>query len=45
VDALNNSYADDLIAQYVAKLQIDFGVRINQTALNQAIGRGTTDQP
>jgi peptidyl-prolyl cis-trans isomerase D len=44
-DTLNNAYADDLIAQYVGQLQIDFGVKINQTALNQAIGRGTTDQP
>jgi len=43
LDALNTAYADDLIAQYVARLQIDFGVKINQTALNQAIGRGATD--
>jgi len=45
IDNLGNGYADDLIAQYVAQLQIDFGVKINRTALNQAIGRGTTDQP
>jgi peptidyl-prolyl cis-trans isomerase D len=43
LDVLNTAYADDLIAQYVAQLQIDFGVKINQTALNQAIGRGATD--
>jgi len=43
LDTLNTAYADDLIAQYVAQLQIDFGVKINQTAMNQAIGRGTAD--
>ena len=44
VTALDNGYADDLIAQYVAQLQIEIGVKINQSAMNQAIGRGT-DQP
>ncbi len=43
LDTLGTAYSDDLIAQYVAQLQIDFGVKINQTALNQAIGRGATD--
>ncbi len=43
LDTLNNSYGDDLIAQYVAQLQIDIGVKVNQAALNQAIGRGTTE--
>jgi hypothetical protein len=43
LDTLSTAYSDDLIAQYVAQLQIDFGVKINQTALNQAIGRGATD--
>lgn len=43
LDTLGAAYSDDLIAQYVAQLQIDFGVKINQTALNQAIGRGATE--
>ncbi|MBL8586743.1 MAG: SurA N-terminal domain-containing protein [Bradyrhizobiaceae bacterium] len=43
LDTLGTAYSDDLIAQYVAQLQIDFGVKINQTALNQAIGRGATE--
>lgn len=43
LETLGTAYSDDLIAQYVAQLQIDFGVKINQTALNQAIGRGATE--
>lgn len=45
MDTLGNAYADDVIAQYVAQLQSDLGVKINQSALNQAIGRGAADQP
>ncbi len=43
LETLGTAYSDDLIAQYVAQLQIDFEVKINQTALNQAIGRGATE--
>jgi peptidyl-prolyl cis-trans isomerase D len=35
---LQNAYADDLIGQYIARLENDYGVKINQTALNQVIG-------
>lgn len=45
LDTLGKSYSEDIVAQYVAQLEADFGVKINQTALNQAIGRGATDQP
>ncbi len=35
---LQNSYSDDLISQYIARLESDLGVSINQSALNQVIG-------
>ncbi len=35
---LQNSYADDIIGQYVARLEADYGVKINQAALNQVVG-------
>ncbi len=38
---LQNAYADDIISQYIARLQADYGVSINQQALNQVIGGGT----
>jgi peptidyl-prolyl cis-trans isomerase D len=37
-DALRSRIADDLAAQYVARLQNDIGVSINQNALNQVTG-------
>jgi len=39
--SLQNSYADDLIGEYIARLENDYGVKINQTALNQVIGGAT----
>ncbi len=41
---LQNSYADDLIGEYLGKLQADIGISINQQALNQVIGGGTPAQ-
>lgn len=38
---LQNSYSDDLLSQYIARLENDFGVSINPSALNQVIGGGT----
>jgi peptidyl-prolyl cis-trans isomerase D len=38
---LQNSYADDIIGEYIGKLEADLGVKINQQALNQVIGGGT----
>jgi len=35
---LQNSYADDITAEYLARLENDFGVKINQAALNQVVG-------
>lgn len=40
-DTLRNAYAEDLIAQYVGKLQTELGATINEAALNQAIGART----
>jgi peptidyl-prolyl cis-trans isomerase D len=41
---LQNSYADDVIGEYIARLENDFGVTVNQPALNQVIGGGTANQ-
>jgi peptidyl-prolyl cis-trans isomerase D len=40
-DSLRAAYAEDIIAQYVGKLQTDLGATINEAALNQAIGART----
>jgi peptidyl-prolyl cis-trans isomerase D len=40
-DALRTAYAEDVIAQYVTKLQTDLGATINEAALNQAVGART----
>ncbi|MFL9824867.1 SurA N-terminal domain-containing protein [Rhodoplanes sp. SY1] len=44
VEQLRNAYADDVMAQYVAQLQNELNVKINQTALAQAVGRGSAEQ-
>jgi peptidyl-prolyl cis-trans isomerase D len=43
VETLKNAYADDLLTQYITRVQSDIGVSINQTALNQVVGGGTTN--
>ncbi|MBI3704010.1 MAG: peptidylprolyl isomerase, partial [Rhizobiales bacterium] len=40
--SLQTSYSDDMIGQYIARLESDYGVSINQAAVNQVIG-GTTN--
>jgi hypothetical protein len=40
---LQNSYSDDLVGEYLARLENDFKVSINQSALNQVVG-GSTEQ-
>lgn len=40
-NALQTSYADDIIGEYIARLENDSGVSINQAALNQVIGGST----
>jgi peptidyl-prolyl cis-trans isomerase D len=39
-DALKTRYTEDLIAEYIARLQKDIGVTVNQSALNQVTGGG-----
>jgi peptidyl-prolyl cis-trans isomerase D len=38
VETLRNAYQDELLAQYVVRLQSELGISINQTALAQATG-------
>ena len=42
-DTLLRSFADDMLGEYVTRLESDLGVNINQQALNQIIG-GTASQ-
>jgi peptidyl-prolyl cis-trans isomerase D len=41
---LQTSYADDIIGEYLGKIQADIGISINQQALSQVIGGGTPAQ-
>lgn len=38
--ALQNSYTDDIVGEYVTRLETDLGVTVNQSALNQVVGGG-----
>ena len=37
---LQNSYADDIIGEYIGRLETELGVTLNQSALSQVIGGG-----
>ena len=39
--SLQNSFADDIVGQYIARIEADIGVTLNQAALNQVVGGGT----
>jgi len=39
--ALQNAYADDVTGEYLARLENEIGISINQAAVNQVIGGGT----
>jgi peptidyl-prolyl cis-trans isomerase D len=41
MSTLQSSYSDDLTSEYIARLETQFGVDVNQTAVNQIIGGGT----
>jgi peptidyl-prolyl cis-trans isomerase D len=41
---LKAGYNDDILSQYVARLESDVGTDINQKALAQAVGRAPSDQ-
>ena len=36
--SLQTAYADDVIGEYIAQLEADYGVTINQAAVNQVVG-------
>lgn len=42
-DTLKRAMSDDLLAQYVSRLETDIGVSINQAALNQITGASTAN--
>jgi hypothetical protein len=39
--SLQNAYSDDIVSAYVTRLETDFGVTLNQNAINQIVGGGT----
>jgi peptidyl-prolyl cis-trans isomerase D len=41
VETIDRTLADEVVAQYLARLQTDIGVSINQNALNQVTGAAT----
>lgn len=41
---LQNSFADDIIGQYIGRIENELGVNINQSALNQVVGGGASNQ-
>jgi len=43
VETITRGISDDMLAQYIARLESEMGVNINQSALNQVIGGGTGD--
>jgi len=40
LDTLRTAYSEDILAQYIARLEDDFRVSINEAALNQVVGGG-----
>ncbi|HEY6994432.1 MAG TPA: SurA N-terminal domain-containing protein [Xanthobacteraceae bacterium] len=43
VETLNRGLSEDILAEYIARLESDVGVTINQSALNQIIGGASGD--
>jgi peptidyl-prolyl cis-trans isomerase D len=43
VETLNRGLSEDIFSEYVAKLESEIGVTINQSALNQVVGGGTAE--
>jgi peptidyl-prolyl cis-trans isomerase D len=39
-DTLRNAFSEDVLTQYIVRLENDFGVSINDAALNQVVGGG-----
>ena len=42
-EALQRAYTEDLLGSYIARLESDLGVSINQAALRQVVGGGDTN--
>ena len=42
--SLQSSFADDIVGQYIARIEADIGVTLNQAALNQVVGGGTSNR-
>ena len=42
-DAARDSYVEEFLAQYIAKLETDLGTTVNESALNQAVGGSTAN--
>jgi len=42
--SLQSAIGDDLMGEYIARLESDYGVSINQQALNQVVGGGSQQQ-
>ena len=43
MDQLKSSYSDDILSQYVARLESDIGTDINRNAVAQAVGRAASE--
>ena len=43
LDQLKDAYSDELLNQYVVRLENDIGTDVNQNALAQAVGRASND--
>jgi peptidyl-prolyl cis-trans isomerase D len=43
LETLNRSLSEDILAEYIARLESEIGVTINQNALNQVVSGGAGD--
>jgi peptidyl-prolyl cis-trans isomerase D len=43
IDQLKEAYNNDILSQYVTRLESDLGTDINQKALAQAVGRAAEE--
>jgi peptidyl-prolyl cis-trans isomerase D len=43
-DTLRTSYGEDILTEYIGRLENDFGVTVNPSAFNQVIGGGSGEQ-
>ena len=43
LETLNRGLSEDILAEYIAWLESDIGVTINQSALNQVVSGGAGD--